>query len=66
MHKRRAVLGDLDIEDGDTNSSMSNGELLSTAKHKLSTSQAKYKSLSRFEEDSVRLIGQHLRGLGLK
>jgi hypothetical protein len=56
-------LGDVDVDDCDTSS---NGELLSASKHKIPSNQAKQKTFTKFEEDSVRLIGQHLRGLGLK
>jgi hypothetical protein len=63
MHRRRTHLGDVDVDDCDTSS---NGELLSASKHKIPSNQAKQKTFTKFEEDSVRLIGQHLRGLGLK
>ncbi|CAB4020724.1 WD repeat-containing 26, partial [Paramuricea clavata] len=62
MHRRRAHLGDVDVDECEPSS---NGELLSASKHKIPSNQAKQKTFTKFEEDSVRLIGQHLRGLGL-
>jgi hypothetical protein len=56
-------LGDVDVDECEPSS---NGELLSASKHKIPSNQAKQKTFTKFEEDSVRLIGQHLRGLGLK
>ena len=63
MRRRRTHYGDVDVDECDTNS---NGELLCASKHKIPSNQAKQKSFTKFEEDTVRLIGQHLRGLGLK
>ncbi|XP_046847736.1 WD repeat-containing protein 26-like [Xenia sp. Carnegie-2017] len=63
MHRRRTqFVGDVDVEECD---SSSNGELLTVSKHKKPSNQIKQKAFTTFEVDSVRLIGQHLRGLGL-
>ena len=64
MHRRRTqFVGDVDVEECD---SSSNGELLTVSKHKKPSNQVKQKAFTTFEVDSVRLIGQHLRGLGLQ
>lgn len=58
MHKsKRTPSGD----DGETSSS--NGECIANGDSKASL---KRKFLNRNDEDVVRLIGQHLQGLGLK
>lgn len=56
MHRSRRT----SKEDGEP--STSNGELITNGNTKPSV---KKKSLSKVEEDVVRLVGQHLQGLGL-
>lgn len=53
-------------QNGDTNGLQSNAGSASGASAAGSGSLKKKKSLSQAEEDVIRLIGQHLHGLGLK